>query len=64
MPKLKTHRGTAKRIKKTGSGKLLRNRPFKNHFLRKKSSARKRRYAKDYEVTGPMKKNVKRMLGE
>ena len=42
MPKLKTHKGTAKRIKITGSGKLVRERAYGNHILAKKSKARKR----------------------
>ena len=42
MPKLKTHKGTAKRIKLTSSGKLTRQRAFGGHFLAKKSKSRKR----------------------
>ena len=45
MPKLKTHKGTAKRIKITGSGKLVRERAYKNHILAKKSKARKKKKA-------------------
>ena len=37
MPKMKTHRGAAKRFKKTGSGKLKRAKAFKSHILTKKS---------------------------
>ena len=37
MPKLKTHKGTAKRIKISGTGKLIRERAFGNHILAKKS---------------------------
>ena len=33
MPKLKTHRGAAKRFKKTGTGKFLRGKAFKQHIL-------------------------------
>ncbi len=43
MPKLKTHRGVAKRFKKTASGKILRSKAFKQHILTSKSSKRKRR---------------------
>ncbi len=43
MPKMKTHRGAAKRVKKTGSGKLKRMRAFKSHILTKKTTKRKRR---------------------
>ena len=42
MPKLKTHRGAAKRVKKTGSGKLMLNHANKSHILTKKNRKRKR----------------------
>ncbi|GMQ58431.1 50S ribosomal protein L35 [Vallitalea sediminicola] len=42
MPKMKTHRGAAKRFKKTGTGKLKRNKAFKRHILTKKSAKKKR----------------------
>jgi large subunit ribosomal protein L35 len=42
MPKMKTHRGAAKRYKKTGTGKFKRAHAFKRHILTKKSSKRKR----------------------
>ena len=42
MPKMKTHRGAAKRFKKTGSGKLKRNKAFRRHILTKKSAKTKR----------------------
>lgn len=42
MPKIKTHKGTAKRIKLTSTGKLIRRRAFGNHMLSKKSKSRKR----------------------
>lgn len=37
MPKMKTHKGTAKRMKLTGSGKVVRRRAFKNHMLSKRA---------------------------
>lgn len=43
MPKMKTHRGAAKRFKKTKSGKVKRRRAFASHILEKKSPKRKRR---------------------
>ena len=43
MPKMKTHRGAAKRFRRTGTGKLRRRRANKNHILEKKSPKRKRR---------------------
>lgn len=42
MPKMKTHRGAAKRFKITGSGKFKRAHAYKSHLLAKKSSKRKR----------------------
>ena len=41
MPKMKTHRGAAKRFKKTGTGKISRARSNKQHILTKKSMKRK-----------------------
>ena len=43
MPKLKTHRGAAKRFKRTKTGKFLRSKAFKQHILNSKSTKRKRR---------------------
>lgn len=63
MPKMKTHKGTAKRIKLTSTGKLLRRRAFGNHLLSKKSERRKRVIGSSAEVTGKIAKNVKRALG-
>jgi large subunit ribosomal protein L35 len=42
MPKLKTHRGAAKRFKKTGTGKFVRSKAFKQHILTSKTRRRKR----------------------
>jgi large subunit ribosomal protein L35 len=42
MPKLKTHRGAAKRFKRTKRGKFLRSKAFKQHILSSKSTKRKR----------------------
>jgi len=42
MPKIKTHRGAAKRFKKTAKGKFLRGKAFKRHILTSKTRARKR----------------------
>ena len=42
MPKLKTHRGAAKRFKKTATGKFLRSKAFKQHILSSKTTKRKR----------------------
>ena len=63
MPKMKTHKGTAKRIKLTSTGKLTRRRAFGNHMLSKKSKSRKRNITTTAVVKGSMAKNVKRALG-
>lgn len=63
MPKLKTHKGTAKRIKLTSTGKLTRRRAFGNHLLAKKSKSRKRAINTPAAITGGMAKNIKRALG-
>jgi large subunit ribosomal protein L35 len=63
MPKLKTHRGAAKRFKKTASGKIKRSNAFKSHILTKKTSKRKRRLrqAGIVATTGDTKR-VKRLI--
>jgi large subunit ribosomal protein L35 len=63
MPKLKTHKGTAKRVKLTSTGKITRRRAFGEHILAKKSKSRKRAIKTTAVVSGSMKKNVKRALG-
>lgn len=63
MPKLKTHKGTAKRIKITGSGKISRGRAYQNHILAKKSKSRKRNMKTAAFVQGKIKKNIKAALG-
>jgi large subunit ribosomal protein L35 len=42
MPKIKTNRGAAKRFRKTGTGKIRRNKAYTSHILTKKSTKRKR----------------------
>ena len=63
MPKFKTHSGTKKRFKITGSGKIMRRKAFRSHILEKKSSVRTRRLAKEAQVTGGDAKQVRKMLG-
>ena len=63
MPKMKTHRGAAKRFKITGTGKIRRRRAFMNHILEKKPSTRTRRLKRETEVSGSDAKQVKRLLG-
>jgi large subunit ribosomal protein L35 len=63
MPKLKTHRGTAKRIRISPRGKLLRNHASKIHFNEKKSEGSKRRLAGSATVKGSIARKLKRALG-
>jgi large subunit ribosomal protein L35 len=63
MPKMKTHSGMKKRIKVTGSGKLLRERTGRRHLLVVKSSRRTRRLAGTVEVAPEYRKKVKKLLG-
>ena len=62
MPKLKTHRGMAKRIKKTGTGKFKRHRAYHSHILEKKSTKRKRRLRSSTLVSAADAKVVAKML--
>ena len=62
MPKLKTHRGAAKRFKKSASGKLQRNHAFHSHILTKKRPGRKAALASETEVSKANRKTVKKMV--
>ncbi len=63
MPKIKTHKGAAKRFKVTGSGKIVRVKAYKGHILTKKNAKRKRRLSRKQEVSASDKKKVRRLLG-
>ena len=63
MPKMKTDKGAAKRIKVTGSGKLQRRHAFLNHILEKKSPGRKRRLGHETSVAPADARQIKRLLG-
>lgn len=63
MPKNKTHKGTKKRIKVTGAGKLLRQRAFGSHLLTKKSANRKRKLRKPAAVAAPDTSRLRSLLG-
>jgi large subunit ribosomal protein L35 len=63
MPKMKTHRGAAKRFKVTGSGKLRRLQVNKNHILEKKAPKRKRRLSGETTVAPGDTARINRMLG-
>ncbi|MGO1183656.1 MAG: 50S ribosomal protein L35 [Micrococcaceae bacterium] len=63
MPKMKTHKGAAKRFRVTGSGKLMRQQANRRHYLEHKSSRLTRRLASDKLVSKGKVKVIKRMLG-
>ena len=62
MPKLKTHRGAAKRFKKTGTGKFVRAAAFKRHILTSKTTKRKRGLRKSSLVADQDQAKLERML--
>ena len=62
MPKMKTHRGAAKRFKKTASGKLKRGHAMHSHILTKKSPKRKRNLRGTTVMAKADEARVKRML--
>jgi len=63
MPKMKTHKATAKRFKYTGSGKLMRTKIGKSHLRRKKSKRVKALFDEMIEVTSPgAKKRVQKLM--
>jgi len=62
MPKMKTHRGAAKRFKKTGTGKLIRNQAGRRHILTKKSPKSKRNLRQAIEMAPSNAKVMKKLL--
>jgi large subunit ribosomal protein L35 len=62
MPKLKSHRGAAKRFKKTATGKITRGKAFRRHILTSKSRTRKRGLRGDAEVSPGDMKKMRKML--
>ncbi|WP_010542545.1 50S ribosomal protein L35 [Dietzia alimentaria] len=63
MPKMKTHKGTAKRFRKTGTGKLVRQQANRRHIMEKKPSTRTRRLDGRVDVAPADVPRVKRLLG-
>lgn len=62
MPKMKSHKASAKRFKITGTGKIKRAKAFKSHILTKKSSKTKRNLRKTSYVSSTQEKTVKKLL--
>ena len=63
MPKMKTHRGSAKRFRLTGTGKIMRGKAFKSHLKERKSPKRKRNFKQQTEVATADQKVIARNLG-
>jgi len=62
MPKMKTHRGAAKRLRRTGTGKVVRAKAFHSHLLEHKSPKQKRRLNKTVVVSSASNNSLKRLL--
>lgn len=62
MPKMKTHRGSAKRFKKTGTGKLKRARAYTSHLAANKSQKQKRKLRKGALVSPGDFKRIRHMI--
>lgn len=62
MPKMKTHRGAAKRYKKTATGQFKRAHAYHSHILTKKSSKRKRKLRRGAYVHPTVLKSLRKLL--
>ena len=62
MPKMKNHRGTAKRVKITGTGKVKRHHAFASHILGKKTAKRKRNLRKSAIMHESLDKQMSKLL--
>jgi large subunit ribosomal protein L35 len=62
MPKIKTHRGAAKRFRMTAGGKIKRSKAYKRHILTSKTAKRKRQLDQDCLVSDGDHARVKLML--
>ena len=63
MPKMKTHKGTAKRFRRTSSGKIMRAKAFKSHILTKKSPKRIRGFRQETVIADADVKTVSQRMG-
>ncbi len=62
MPKMKTHRGAAKRLRRTGTGKFKRSKANKSHILGKKTAKRKRNLRQAGMIHKADERAIKEML--
>ncbi|MEE9487316.1 MAG: 50S ribosomal protein L35 [Candidatus Brocadiales bacterium] len=63
MPKIKTHKGLAKRVKVTATGKVVHNKPYKSHLMSTKNGKRCRHLRKRALIKGAQADTIKRLLG-
>lgn len=63
MPKMKTHRGAAKRFRVSGTGKVRRRKAYRSHLNGKKSPKRLRRLGRPTLVSEADRRNVERLIG-
>jgi large subunit ribosomal protein L35 len=64
MPKLKTHKGTAKRAKITKTGKVLRGNAASHHFMTHRTKRNNRAKEAPSVISGSIAKKIKKALGE
>jgi large subunit ribosomal protein L35 len=62
MPKMKTHKGAARRFKVTGTGQIMRSKHMKSHFRRRKSPRVKRMFDRMFPLDPGQADKVKRLL--
>jgi len=63
MPKLKTHKGTAKRVKRTKTGKVLRENAASHHFMTHHTKRNNRSKKAPSQINGKIRKNIERAIG-
>ncbi len=64
MPKMKTSKAVASRVKVTARGKVMRNKPGAGHLKSRKSPSRIRRFRKSVEMPAPLARKAKQKLGK
>jgi large subunit ribosomal protein L35 len=62
MPKMKTHKGAARRFKITGSGQIMRTKHMKSHFRRRKSPRVRRMFDRMFPLDPSLEKKIQRLL--
>ena len=63
MPKMKTHSGSRKRFRITGTGKILRQKANRRHYLEHKPTTRTRRLEGLTDLSAADRKRIKKLLG-